>query len=332
MAEMRLQKFLARAGVASRRHAEELIAAGRVTVNGARVTEMGVKVDPAADVVAVDGAPVALPEENATFLLHKPAGYVTTMSDPQGRPTVAALMADELLAHPGLFPVGRLDTDTTGLLLFTDDGQLGHGLLHPRRHVEKTYLALVEGVPDAGDVRRLREGVLLDDGPTLPAAVRVLEGAEAWRAAQLIGEGAGASGYRQRHGGKRGRDALAARGSYVEVRLREGRNRQVRRMLEAVGHPVIALHREGLRPARPGDLPGALASARGRGSGAPRGTRVLARMPARAWLSPCSGVCEYLSRSASRRDPRRAPTSTSCRGAGRSRLSYRSQEWQYRQI
>ena len=239
MAEMRLQKFLARAGVASRRHAEELIAAGRVTVNGARVTEMGVKVDPAANMVAVDGAPVALPEENATFLLHKPAGYVTTMSDPQGRPTVAALMADELLAHPGLFPVGRLDTDTTGLLLFTDDGQLGHGLLHPRRHVEKTYLALVEGVPDAGDVRRLREGVLLDDGLTLPAGVRVLEGADGRRAAQLIGEGAGASGYRQRHGGKRGRDALAARGSYVEVRLREGRNRQVRRMLEAVGLSLI---------------------------------------------------------------------------------------------
>ena len=183
MAEMRLQKFLARAGVASRRHAEELIAAGRVTVNGARVTEMGVKVDPAADMVAVDGAPVALPEENATFLLHKPAGYVTTMSDPQGRPTVAALMADELLAHPGLFPVGRLDTDTTGLLLFTDDGQLGHGLLHPRRHVEKTYLALVEGTLDKDDVRRLRQGVLLDDGPTLPAGVRVLEGADGRRAA-----------------------------------------------------------------------------------------------------------------------------------------------------
>ena len=244
MAEMRLQKFLARAGVASRRHAEELIAAGRVTVNGARVTEMGVKVDPAADMVAVDGAPVVLPEENATFLLHKPAGYVTTMSDPQGRPTVAALMADELLAHPGLFPVGRLDTDTTGLLLFTDDGQLGHGLLHPRRHVEKTYLALVEGALDKDDVRRLRQGVLLDDGPTLPAAVRVLEGADACRAAQLIGEGA-----------KRGRDALAARGSYMEVRLREGRNRQVRRMLEAVGHPVIALHREAFGPLVLGDLP-----------------------------------------------------------------------------
>ena len=236
MTEMRLQKFLARAGVASRRHAEELIAAGRVTVNGTRVAEMGVKVNPAADAVAVDGAPVALPKENATFLLHKPAGYVTTMSDPQGRPTVAELMADELLAHPGLFPVGRLDTDTTGFLLFTDDGQLGHGLLHPRRHVEKTYLALVEGVPDAGDVRRLREGVLLDDGLTLPAGVRVLEGADGRRAAQLIGE-------------------LAAGGSYVEVRLREGRNRQVRRMLEAVGHPVIALHREAFGPLVLGDLP-----------------------------------------------------------------------------
>ena len=322
MAEMRLQKFLARAGVASRRHAEELIVAGRVTVNGARVTEMGVKVDPAADMVAVDGAPVALPEENATFLLHKPAGYVTTMSDPQGRPTVAALMADELLAHPGLFPVGRLDTDTTGLLLFTDDGQLGHGLLHPRRHVEKTYLALVEGVPDAGDVRRLREGVLLDDGPTLPAAVRVLEGADACRAAQLIGEGAGASGYRQRHGGKRGRDALA-RGPQPPSASHAGSR-------GASGDRPAP---RGLRPARPGgSAPGRLASARGRGSGAPQGTRVLARMPARAWFGPCSGVCEYLSRSASRRDPRRAPTSTSCRGAGRSRLSYRSQEWQYRQI
>ena len=133
MAEMRLQKFLARAGVASRRHAEELIAAGRVTVNGARVTEMGVKVDPAADMVAVDGAPVALPEENVTFLLHKPAGYVTTMSDPQGRSTVAELVPTD--RFPGLFPIGRLDFDTTGLLLFSTDGELGNGLLHPRHHV-----------------------------------------------------------------------------------------------------------------------------------------------------------------------------------------------------
>lgn len=255
MTEMRLQKFLARAGVASRRHAEELIAAGRVTVNSVVVTEMGVKVRPGADVVAVDGAIAQLPEENRTFMLHKPAGYVTTMSDPQGRPTVAALMADELAAHPGLFPVGRLDTDTTGLLLFTDDGELGHGLLHPRRHVEKTYLALAEGTPDERDLQRLREGVMLDDGPTLPADVRLLAGAEATRAARLIGTGEGASGYRQRHEGKRGRAALAAKGSYVEVRLREGRNRQVRRMLEAVGHPVIALHREAFGPLVLGEVP-----------------------------------------------------------------------------
>ena len=146
--------------------------------------------------------------------------------------------------------MGRLDTDTTGLLLFTDDGQLGHGLLHPRRHVEKTYLALVEGVPDAGDVRRLREGVLLDDGPTLPAAVRVLEGADACRAAQLIGGGP----ERYRRGATWPRRA-GRQGAHVEVRLREGRNRQVRRMLEAVGHPVIALHREAFGPLVLGDLP-----------------------------------------------------------------------------
>lgn len=255
MSSMRLQKFLARAGVASRRHSEELIAAGRVAVNGAVVTEMGAKVDPEKDAVAVDGAPVALPEEGATFMLHKPAGYVTTMSDPQGRPTAASLMATELAAYPALFPVGRLDTDTTGLLLFTTDGDLGHGLLHPRRHVEKTYLALVEGRLNDYDLRRLREGIVLDDGPTLPAGVRALTGDEARRARRLIGSDAGASGRRQRHGGKRSRGALEASGSYVEVRLREGRKRQVRRMLEAVGHPVIALHREAFGPLDLGDVP-----------------------------------------------------------------------------
>ena len=225
---------------------------------------MGVKVDPAADAVAVDGAPVALPEENATFLLHKPAGYVTTMSDPQGRPTVAALMADELLAHPGLFPVGRLDTDTTGLLLFTDDGQLGHGLLHPRRHVEKTYLALVEGVPDAGDVRRLREGVLLDDGPTLPAGVRVLEGADG-----LPGRAA------HRRGGRCQRLPPAPRGQARPRRA--GRQGILRGSAPARGpQPPSAPHAgrrgasgdraasRGLRPPCPGgSAPGRLPSARG---------------------------------------------------------------------
>ena len=255
MAEMRLQKFLARAGVASRRHAEVLIAEGRVAVNGAVVTQMGTTVEPGRDAVAVDGAPVALPDEEATFMLHKPAGYVTTMSDPQGRPTAADLMEAERATYPGLFPVGRLDADTTGLLLFTTDGALGHGLLHPRRHVEKTYLALVEGRVNEYDLRQLREGVRLDDGLTLPAGARLLHGAEAKRAAALIGTGDGASGRGARHAGKRGRRALEASGSLVEVTLREGRKRQVRRMLEAVGHPVIALHRESFGPLSLGDLP-----------------------------------------------------------------------------
>lgn len=255
MSEMRLQKFLARAGVASRRHAEAMIAEGRVAVNGVAVTEMGAKVDPAADEVAVDGEPVALPCEQVTFMLHKPAGFVTTMSDPQGRPTAASLMAAELAQHPSLFPVGRLDADTTGLLLFTTDGDLGHGLLHPRRHVTKTYLVLVEGRPTEDDLERLRRGIRLDDGLTQPADVRLLQGEETKRAARLIGDDDGASGQRARHGGKRSRAALAPAASYVEVGLREGRKRQVRRMLEAVGHPVIALHRESFGPLDLGNLP-----------------------------------------------------------------------------
>ena len=223
MAEMRLQKFLARAGVASRRHAEELIAAGRVTVNGARVTEMGVKVDPAADMVAVDGAPVALPEENATFLLHKPAGYVTTMSDPQGRPTVAALMADELLAHPGLFPVGRLDTDTTGLLLFTDDGQLAHQVIAARGHVAKYYRILLA---------RPWEDVYAD---AIAAGIRLADGAQCKPAqAAPVPETQ--------------REAL--------ICLHEGKYHQVRRMFAALGNHVEELERVALGGlTMPPDLP-----------------------------------------------------------------------------
>lgn len=253
MTEMRLQKYLARAGVASRRHSEVLIAEGRVAVNDQVVTEMGVKVMPETDVVTVDGAPVMLPEENVTLMLHKPAGYVTTMSDPQGRSTVAELV--DTAACPGLYPVGRLDADTTGLLLFTTDGELGHGLLHPRHHVTKRYLALVEGTLSEEQAGRLRVGIQLEDGLTLPADVRVLEGQDARAAARLIGSDEAASGTRQRHGGKRSRAALEAAGTYVEVGLREGRKRQVRRMLEAVGHPVIALHRQSFGPLDLADLP-----------------------------------------------------------------------------
>lgn len=256
MNEMRLQKFLARAGVASRRGSEVLISTGHVCVNGARVTELGSKVDVDVDVVEVDGVRVELPRECVTIMLHKPAGYVTTMADPQGRPTVAELVPAGQGRFAGLYPVGRLDADTTGLLLFSTDGELGHALLHPRRHVVKRYLALVEGRPDARELTQLTRGVKLSDGMTLPAEVRVLEGAHERRAAQLIGCGASSSGNARRHTGKRSRAVLERAGacSYVEVGLREGRKRQVRRMLEAVGHPVVALHRQAFGPLDLGDL------------------------------------------------------------------------------
>lgn len=246
MEEMRLQKYLARAGVASRRACEGYISAGRVTVNGELVTELGAKVRPGSDVVAVDGAPVELPAEQVTIMLHKPAGYTTTMSDPHAEHTVAELVP--AAEYPGLYPIGRLDTDTTGLLLFSTDGELGNALLHPSKHVLKRYLALVEGRLAKADADRLAKGVRLSDGMTLPAKARALSGAEAERAAALIGSGAAASGNGQRHAGRRSRTVLEKSGSYVEVGLREGRKRQVRRMLEAVGHPVIALHRETLGP------------------------------------------------------------------------------------
>jgi len=221
---MRLQRFLARAGVASRRGSEDLMTAGRVRVNGHLTTELGAKVDPLTDIVEVDGVRVALSGAPIYIALNKPAGCVTTMSDPQGRPTVAELVpASE---HAGLFPVGRLDRDTTGLLLFTTDGELSHRLLHPRWKVPKRYVAVVEGSLDGREVRRLEEGVVLDDGVTAPASVNVLECRD---------------------------------GSTVaEITIREGRKRQVRRMFAAVGHPVSELHRASFGPVELGSIePGA---------------------------------------------------------------------------
>lgn len=250
---MRLQKYLARAGVASRRSAEGLIVSGRVTVNGIAVTELGTKVVPGVDEVAVDGRLSLLANTSATLMLHKPAGYVTTMSDPQGRPTVAELVpAGE---YPGLYPIGRLDRDTTGLLLFSTDGELGNLLLHPRHHVQKSYLALVEGVPGERALERLRAGVELEDGLTLPAEAELLAGASARAAREAIGVGHGAGGYAQSHGGKRSRSVREKSGSVVRLTIREGRKRQVRRMLDAVGHSVIALHRESLGPLVLGGVP-----------------------------------------------------------------------------
>ena len=197
---VRLNRYLASAGVGSRRAVDELIRAGRVTVNG-QVGELGGAVGEG-DVVAVDGRTVA-PQELAYLMLHKPPGVVTTASDPQGRRTVVDLVE----SPQRVYPVGRLDRDTTGLLLLTNDGELANRLAHPRHGVEKTYVADVEGDPPPDVLRRLAEGVELADGPTAPARVRRL--------------GAGR----------------------IELVIHEGRNRQVRRMCEAVGHPVRRLHR-----------------------------------------------------------------------------------------
>lgn len=222
---MRLQRFLARSGVASRRGSEDLMTAGRVRVNGVVVTELGSKVDPSRDVVEVDGRRVSLNEQPAYIMLNKPAGYLTTMSDPQGRPCVASLIPAE--RYPGLFPVGRLDKDTTGLLLFTTDGDLGQALLHPRHHVSKTYIALVDGTMSDRELNPLRQGITLDDGPCQPARCRLLEADEARAVAPK--------------GIPRGTTA-------VEVIIREGRKNQVKRMLSRVHHPVVRLHRERFGP------------------------------------------------------------------------------------
>ena len=219
--QVRLQKFLARAGVASRRASEKLIEAGRISVNGQVVTELGTKVDPEADEVRLDGAPVRKAAEAVTLMLNKPAGYLTSMKDPQGRPCVAQLVP--LDEFPALYPLGRLDYDTTGLLLFSTDGELGNAVLHPSRHVDKTYRALVKGKPSEAALDRLRSGVVLDDGPTQPAEGRLA--------------------------GRKGKNA------YVEIIIHEGRKRQVKRMCEAIGHPVLQLHRASFGPLELGDLP-----------------------------------------------------------------------------
>ena len=253
---MRLQKFLARAGAASRRGSENLMTAGRVTVNGQVVTELGSKVDPLVDQVAVDGVPVRL--EGGPVMLHKPAGYVTTMSDPQGRPTVAELVPTD--RFPGLFPIGRLDFDTTGLLLFSTDGELGNGLLHPRHHVEKRYLALVNGKPTPEQLGQLEQGIQLDDGMTVPAKAALVEGAEAKRALSMLEvppavpdhEPNGSVPSPQRAAILRKRSQQRA---VVRVVLREGRKRQVKRMLSAIKHGVLALHRDSFGPIELGDLP-----------------------------------------------------------------------------
>ncbi|MEE3103179.1 MAG: pseudouridine synthase [Actinomycetota bacterium] len=203
----RLQKVLARVGIGSRRVCEDLIAEGRVLVDG-EMAVLGRRVDPETALIEVDGAPVGVRPDLVHYVLNKPAGVVTTADDPQGRPTVVGLVPDE----PRVFPVGRLDVDTEGLLLLTNDGELAHRLTHPSYGVEKEYVAEVEGLPTRAVLRRLREGVELDDGPTAPARATLVDP------------------------------------SVVRLTIHEGRNRQGRRLCEAVGHSVVRLVRTRIGP------------------------------------------------------------------------------------
>jgi 23S rRNA pseudouridine2605 synthase len=220
MTEERLQKFLASSGVASRRHSETLIRQGRISVNDEPAT-LGMKVDPETDTIRVDGVEVG-PQAKRYVMLNKPAGVITTADDPQGRPTVVDLVdIDERVV-----PVGRLDADTTGLLLLSNDGELAHRLTHPSFGVTKIYRALVQGSIPNTAISSLAKGVELEDGMTAPAEVRCMQ---------------------------RSKDK-----SLVELAIHEGRNRQVRRMLDAVGHPVLDLVRVRFGPLALGDLaPGA---------------------------------------------------------------------------
>jgi 23S rRNA pseudouridine2605 synthase len=202
-----LQKVLARVGVGSRRVCEELIVAGRVTVNG-EVPVLGRRVDPSVDRVELDGVPLPIRADLVHYLVNKPAGVVSTVEDTHGRPTVVSLVPPQ----PRVFPVGRLDMDSEGLLIVTNDGELTHRLTHPSFGVPKEYLVQVEGEPTSGEIRRLRQGVELEDGPTAPARV-----------------------------------AVVAPG-LVRIVIHEGRNRQVRRMFERVGHPVLRLVRTRIGP------------------------------------------------------------------------------------
>ena len=216
---IRLQKVLAGAGLGSRRACEALIAAGKVTVDGVQVREQGVRVDPRTAVIHVDGLRLQLDDSVVTLALHKPAGVYSTMADEQGRPDLSGYVADRT---ERLFHVGRLDAETTGLILLTNDGELANRLTHPSYEIAKTYVAQVQGRVPRGLRRTLLDGVELDDGPVAADALTVLEaGPEA---------------------------------SIVELVLHEGRNRIVRRLLEHVGHPVTRLSRTEIGPIRLGTL------------------------------------------------------------------------------
>jgi 23S rRNA pseudouridine2605 synthase len=219
MAEERLQKVLAAAGVCSRRQAEKLISDGRVTVDGQVVSTLGSKVDPARQKIRVDGHPLGQ-TGLVYYLLNKPRGYVTTMADPQGRPLVTSLLKG---VKARVFPVGRLDIDTSGALILTNDGDLTQKILHPSHEINRTYLALVNGRPSEAQLDALRQGILLEGRKTWPALIKVV-----------------------------GNDRDSTR---IEITIHEGRKRQVRKMFAAIGHPVRELARTAYAKLELGNLP-----------------------------------------------------------------------------
>lgn len=218
MSEIRLQKYLAEAGVASRRKCEELMLQGRVEVNGVKITELGTKVD-AGDIVKVDGKEVKQEEKKVYILLNKPVGYITTAKDQFSRKTVLDLVDG---VQERIYPVGRLDYDTSGILLLTNDGDLAYKLTHPSREADKVYQAKIKGILNDDEIQAFKAGIRIDDYTTSPAKIRVLE--------------------------RTGTDSM------VEVTIHEGKNRQVRRMFEAVGHTVLKLRRISIGPVKLGSL------------------------------------------------------------------------------
>lgn len=222
--EERLQKILSTAGVASRRLSEQLIVDGRVSVNGKTTTQLGTKADPAVDEIKVDGRRIKLEQRKRYVLLNKPRGYITTRSDPEGRPTVMDLMKG---VKEYIYPVGRLDYDSEGLLLLTNDGELAARLTHPRHEVEKVYEARVKGVPDDRALDRLARGVPIEGRRTAPARIR---------ASEPFAKGSGEQ-------------------TIIEISIHEGRQRQVRKMFDAVGHPVVRLKRVRIGPLEDPDMP-----------------------------------------------------------------------------
>ncbi len=217
---VRLQKVIAASGVASRRAAETMIRDGRVAVNGTVVRVLGTCIDPLKDHVKIDGRHVQPTEPEVFVLLHKPPGFVTTMKDPHGRPTIADLVEKVKVR---VFPVGRLDYDTEGLLLLTNNGAVAQACVHPRYHVPKTYLVKVSGVCTDEEIRTLQDGIALDDGMTAPAVVR--------------------------------KSGKARVNSWLELTIHEGRKHQIKRMLEALGHRVMRIKRIQFGPLALGDLP-----------------------------------------------------------------------------